>query len=409
VIASLGLCLAGCAATATIENPHPVAYMPEREPPSSLPSQAKLVDSSWAGASASCSLYGPDELASAKDHNTGHRGSSLHRNAPPSGVRLSRGDVVNVMIPDGKEFTGDYTIGPDGTLSLPYIRGLRASGRSESELESEIRGALIRRQFFSSELARVAVRVVHYSAIHVRVQGAVFQPGTHTINEPQGNNSEADIALKAGRTFGATTIRRTLTAALRVAAGVRPDADISRVELVRRGRGYVLDLRGVLTGGPVVDPVLEDGDEVRVPSRFCFQPELVRPSQITPRGIRIYLSKIHFGADARYDEKVPYGLRLLQAAILGSCIGGPKPTRGHREIVLVSTNPVTRRTEVIQRSVESLLRAKHRDSINPYLMPDDSVACYDSPAAEAMDFATFVNTLLTPVKTFRTIQKPPTN
>lgn len=313
------------------------------------------------------------------------------------------------MIPDGKEFIGDYTIGPDGTISLPYIRGLGAAGHSEASLERRIRGALVRNQLFSRELARVAVRVVHYAAIRIRVQGAVFQPGSHTINEAKGQTSEADVALKAGRTFGGSTIRRTLTAALRVAAGVRPDADISQVELNRRGRRYVLDMRGVLTGERVVDPVLEDGDEIRVPSRHCFQPELVRPSQITPRGIRIYVSKIHFGADARYDEKIPYGLRLLQAAVVASCIGGPKPTRGHREIVLVSTNPVTRRTEVVQRSVETLLRAKERDSINPYLMPDDSVACYDSPAAEAADLATILNTILTPVKTIRSIQKPSSN
>jgi protein involved in polysaccharide export with SLBB domain len=270
---------------------------------------------------------------------------------PPSLVRLSRGDVVNVMLPDGQEFNGDYTVGPDGKLSLPYLRGLRAAGLSEAGLERRIQDALVRKNLFSPDLARVAVRVVHYAAIRVRVQGAVFQPGSHTINEARGDRSEADIAVQSGRTYGSSTIRRTLTAALRVAAGVRPDADISQVELIRRGQRYVLDLRGVLTGEQVSDPVLEDGDSIRVPSRHCFQPELVRPSQITPRGIRIYISKIHFGPDSRYDEKMPYGLRLLQAAMIASCIGGTKPTRGHREIVLVSTNPVTRRTEVVQRSV----------------------------------------------------------
>ena len=38
-----------------IENPHPVAYMPEREPASSLPAQYKVTQTSWAGATTSCS------------------------------------------------------------------------------------------------------------------------------------------------------------------------------------------------------------------------------------------------------------------------------------------------------------------------------------------------------------------
>jgi hypothetical protein len=42
-------------------------------------------------------------------------------------------------------------------------------------------------------------------------------------------------------------------------------------------------------------------------------------------------------------------------------------------------------------------------------MPDDSVACYDSPATEAADVASIINTLLTPFKTIRDIQNPGNN
>ena len=173
------LSLAGCSAKiATVENPHPVAYMPEREPASSLPAQYKVTQTSWAGATTSCSIQ---EADSAKDGANRWSTRSEYRQ-PPSLVRLSRGDVINVMLPDGQEFNGDYTVGPDGKISLPYLRGLQAAGLSEAGLERRIRDALIDRNLFSPELARVAVRIVHYAAIHVRVQGAVFQPGSHTIN-----------------------------------------------------------------------------------------------------------------------------------------------------------------------------------------------------------------------------------
>ena len=236
--------------------------------------------------------------------------------------------------------------------------------------------------------------------------GAVFQPGLHTVNEPRGQKEEGELVRSGGKTrrYGDFTIRRTLTAALRIAAGVRPDANVSNIMVVRRGRAYRFDLRGAITGNFISDPALEDGDEIIVPTKNCFQAELVRPSSITPRGIRIYVSKIHFAADSRYDEKIPYGLRLLQAAVVASCIGGPKATRGHREIVLVSKNPLTGATEVVQRSVERLLREKHRDAINPFLMPDDGVACYDSPVREAADIASVIQTLLAPVKTYNDIR-----
>ncbi len=401
-----GLCLlllAGCALTARVDNPSSTAYAPERDPPSSLPATFKVRDTSWAGTGPGCSIHDSEVAGwgSTKD-KSGVRSSRSF----PRTLRLSRGDVVNVLLPDGEEFNGDYTIGPDGMIALPFIRRIRAASTTEEMLARRIRQSLVANNLFSKELARVAVRVVRYAAVRVRVRGAVFQPGLHTVNEPRGQKEEGELVRSGGKTrrYGDFTIRRTLTAALRIAAGVRPDANVSNVLVIRRGRAYRFDLRGAITGSFISDPALEDGDEIVVPSKNCFQAELVRPSSITPRGIRIYVSKIHFAADSRYDEKIPYGLRLLQAAVVASCIGGPKATRGHREIVLVSTNPITGATEVVQRSVERLLREKHRDAINPFLMPDDGVACYDSPVREAADIASVIQTLLAPVKTYNDIR-----
>ena len=400
------LALTGCASLSRIENPSSPAYAPERNPPSSLPARFKSRDTSWAGASPACSIYGRSEDGGPDAMSLKGASDVLPARAFPTTLRLSRGDVVNILLPDGDEFNGDYTIGPDGKIALPFVRRIYAASVTEEELANRIQKSLVSNNLFSRQLARVAVRVVRYAAVRVRVRGAVFQPGLHTVNEPLGTKDEGELVSSGGKTrrYGDFTIRRTLTVALRIAAGVRPDADVSRVLVVRRGQAYRFDLRGALTGDFLRDPALEDNDEIIVPSKQCFQQELARPSSITPRGIRIYVSKIHFAADSRYDEKIPYGLRLLQAAIVASCIGGQKPTRGHREIVLVSRNPITGATEVVQRSVETLVREKHRDSINPFLMPDDGVACYDSPVREAADIASVIQTLIAPVKTYNDIR-----
>ena len=401
LVAALGLLAAGCAKLSVVEHRQPVLYAPERDPPTSIEAKHLITETSWSGATTGCSIHDGDATSKWRGKARGSVQS----------IRLSRGDVINLLVSDGDEFNGDYTIGPDGRITLPFVPPIVAEGLTEQSLGRRIEAALIGNRLFPEETARAAVRIIRYAAISVRVSGAVFQPGVHTINEPRGEKNEAElIAIKSGiRKFGDTTIYRTLTAAVRAASGVRPDADIARVQLVRNGRSTTYDLRGAITGDFVDDPALEEGDEVHIPSRGCFQAELVRPSQITPRGIRIYISKMHFAADSRYDEKIPYGLRLLNAAVMASCIGGTLPTRGHREIVLVTRNPATGATEVVQRGVEFLLRNKDRDAVNPYLMPDDGVACYDSPATEAADFAGILNTLMSPIKTIQDIRYPGSN
>jgi hypothetical protein len=84
-----------------------------------------------------------------------------------------------------------------------------------------------------------------------------------------------------------------------------------------------------------------------------------------------------------------------------NCVGGSRATNAGRYGVLISRNPKTHRTEVIQRSIEQLVLSADRDEINPYLMPDDAIACYDSAITDAREIASFVNQLLVPRRTWR--------
>ncbi|HEX4892190.1 MAG TPA: polysaccharide biosynthesis/export family protein [Hyphomicrobiaceae bacterium] len=322
----------------------------------------------------------------------------------PAGIRLSRGDRIAVEIPDGAEFNGDYVVGPDGRIALPFGVRVEAAGRTEEQLAEAIRRGLIRQSQFSRDLGPVSVRLVKYGPLQVSVSGAVFQPGFVTIND-----ADEKGAIPAARAFGDTAVRRNLTAAIREASGARPDADLSRVEVIRGGRSTFFDLRGAVTGEPVVDPALADGDRVVIHSAGCFFSDLVRPSAVTPRGIRIYVSKIHIGPDARYDEKIPFGLRLLQGAIIASCVGGNLATDGRRQVVLVSINPITKATEVVQRPVEHLLRDQHRDDINPLLMPDDAIACYDSTVREAVGVAGALGTIANSITSIVNAQRALSN
>jgi polysaccharide biosynthesis/export protein len=145
-----------------------------------------------------------------------------------------------------------------------------------------------------------------------------------------------------------------------------------------------------------------------VPEAPCFQSALVRPSQITPPGIRLFMSNLsapglsNNAANINRDaSSVPYGTRLLAGLVSAACVGGSRATNAARYAVLISRNPKTMETEVIQRSIEDMVLSPDRDAVNPYLMPDDAIACYDSAVTDVREIASTIQSLMLPASTWR--------
>ena len=318
-------------------------------------------------------------------------------------LTLSSGDMIEVTIEDGDGFSGNYVINPNGTIQFPMIKPVGLVGLSVQEVEEKISLALIRNEIFQPATTHVIVRVLEWAAIEVLVSGAVFEPGRVLINNkvPQQVHENRQLA------FGDYSPTRFLTEALRAASGIRPDAKIDQVILIRNGWQFEIDLSGVFDGTPVQDIALVANDQIIVPTSNCFQPRLVRPSQITPKGFRVFMSNLTTpafdnasSAVGRYSTSLPYGTRLLQAAVSSNCMGGARWTNANREVVLASKNPLTGETQVISRSLETLIKNPHRNELNPYLMPNDALACYDSDVSNFRDIARTVTDILTPFKLF---------
>ncbi|GAA6200272.1 polysaccharide biosynthesis/export family protein [Aquicoccus sp. SU-CL01552] len=315
---------------------------------------------------------------------TGGKGEALAAHAL-RGERLSRNDLVDIRVGDDETFNGNYVVSRDGTLKLPFLSPVRAQGRSTGEVESDIARQLVERDFFS-ERPRISVRIADFASVTVGVSGAVFEPHAVEIGGIQGD--QVDVRRQGA--LGAAGEGRNLSAALRAAGGVRPDADLSSVEVRRGGTLYKLDMRGVFEGRNAVDIMLLTGDEVRVHSRDCFQEDLMRPSPVSPPGITLFLSNLTqpaasnaSSAIGREAREVPYGTRFLQAVINTNCVGGARATSANRSAVLFSRNPVTDVSVVIERNIENLLRRADRDDYDPFLLPGDSLACYDSTVTNA--------------------------
>lgn len=311
--------------------------------------------------------------------------------APDPHLRYSLGDRFYILVPGLSDFSGEYAINADGRVVLPFAGEVRAVGLTNAELNQVIEQAFLDAKILKEAGAHVAVRPTGYAPINILVSGAVFAPGRVTIN----TTTDASKVGRATPQFGDAPQDRYVAAALKAAGGVRPDADVSSIYLIRGGRRYRLNWRGAFTGERVDDVALVEGDKLEVAESVCFQTGLIRPTQITPPGIRIFQSNLTVPATnnasssiGQYSGSLPYGTRFLQALASANCIGGTLSTNAARQAVLISRNPKTRQTEVIQRSIEELVRSANRDAVNPHLMPDDAIACYDSSVTEFSEVLT---------------------
>lgn len=312
--------------------------------------------------------------------------------APPAGaLPLSIGDRVKITIPEGTEFAGRYEIDTDGRIEFPHLGAVPLAGLEPDEAASRIARSLIEKGFFRPEFVKVSVQVLAWAPVEVNVQGAVFLPGRLLINSQQRIESDRSVENDVP---GDASPERFLTNAVALSGGIEPDADVSDIRVIRGGVEKSYDLSGHFTGKPIEEVPLIAGDQVIVPRRKTFNVALVRPSRITPGTVKVYLSNLTTPAksnsqaaieNGREAAGLPYGSRFSQAVVAANCAGGTQSTNAARVALMVHTDRESGQTRSWERPVEELLRHS-RDDTNPFLMPGDGVACYDSTVTNVRDF-----------------------
>jgi len=154
-----------------------------------------------------------------------------------------------------------FVIDEAGNVQMPYAGNVQVAGLTVDGARLAISTALAR--YFVAP--KVTVRVASFRAKQIHVDGEVRAPGTVQVN---------DVPL-------------TLYEAVGRAGGFTTAADQSRLELVRGGTSYPLDLPDMLARG--VNPsglVLRDGDLLRVAPReengVYVMGEVSRPTTALP-------------------------------------------------------------------------------------------------------------------------------
>ncbi len=320
---------------------------------------------------------------------------------------LSSGDTILMTVagdPDG--LSGNHIIAANGTVRISGLAPLLLAGISIEKAQNQIREALITHGLIRSLPNNVSIHLVELGSADISVAGAVFQPGVNRVGERDAETRTINLARAAS---GDRNNSRTLTRAIQSSGGVRPDADVSSIYLIRQNKWAKINLSGAFDGTPAPTIPLTAGDQIIIPSRSCFQSALVRPSAITPPGIRVFMSNLSrpagnnaSAAIGREATSIPYGSRLSHAATSANCVGG-SAMNARRKVVLMSRNPINGKSIVVSRSIEALVRHAQRNDFDPYVMPGDALACYDSGAMNFRDVLSLIGETVSPYLLLRNV------
>lgn len=312
---------------------------------------------------------------------------------------LSPGDQVKIVIAGDEDWNGIYEVSLGGGIDIPLLGRQIVSGLTIPAVKTILADKLVDQQLIRAGAVNVDASVVEWSPVEVFVRGAVFQKGRVSIN----SSKPEFLELRALRDGGDDGTGRLLSFALQNAGGVRPDADLANIQILRHGETIHVDLSSLAFGELVRDIPLVSGDEVVVPSTGRFEVALAAPTQITPPGIRIFLSNAtapvfsNSQANIRKDETLlPYGSRVVHALTTLNCIGGAQSVNAARRTLLITKDHITGELSVTERSVQRLLNEPNRLDVNPYLMPGDAVACFDSDVTNIREIAKVFTDVISP-------------
>lgn len=335
---------------------------------------------------------------------------SLGSSLPVEALPLSPGDRIRLTIAEDTDlpitdrFSGIYEVNVDGSVQIPFIDPLFVAGFELEDVEQTLRQALVLGEFFHGDRLQLSMGVVQWAPIQVSVVGDTYAPGQVLVNIPP--DTAFDEQLFRGEApytlTGDYPPARYLTSVLQQAGGIKPTADVENVRLVRGGIEQVIDLSGVLTGELVDDIPLIAGDQIVVPALDELQPYLMRPSQITPTTVKLFLANQTAPSNVdRLDQEeveLEYGTRFSQVAIAMRCAGGTRPTNARRRIALIRTDVLSGETQVLDHKVEELLRESIDGEGNPFLLPADGVVCYDSKLTNISRILDFVGDIFRPIR-----------
>ena len=316
---------------------------------------------------------------------------------------LGPGDGLKIELIDLPELSGNFTIGPDGTLYLPRLRAIYVEGLTVEEL----------RDFLTEQFStyvhdpQVFVQPVVYRPIRIYVGGEVKRPGYYTLGGsndikkiaqagmsnryPSSSNQSFSEATKIyglmsktvqtqqAASFGPSFALPTVFDAIKSAQGVTLFSNLSKVQVTRKrplslGGGRIranLNFLSLITDGNESQNIrLFDGDVVSVSkSNMVMREQLLKAGQtnLSPEFMNVYVSG---RVNSPGAVILPQGALLNQALVMA---GGTKLLKGKIEFVRFTQDGKFER-----RKIRHDPSAAANTPNNPALMAGDLIKVNDS-------------------------------
>jgi polysaccharide export outer membrane protein len=162
-----------------------------------------------------------------------------------AGFTIGPEDVLGILVWKDQEMSGDVTVRPDGMITLPLIRDVKAAGLTPNQLADRIQEAV--REFVTDASVTVVVRQMNSRKVFIT--GEVARPGAYPL-------------------VSSMTVMQLIA----VAGGLNEFAEAKSISVMRveagKTRTFPFDYKNVASGRkPEQNIVLKPGDTVVVPER----------------------------------------------------------------------------------------------------------------------------------------------
>jgi polysaccharide export outer membrane protein len=247
----------------------------------------------------------------------------------------------------------------------------------------------------SYELANVSFSGDRGQPLNIAVIGEVYRPGTYTV-ESSVRVAQAGSPGSPRDTFsdgsGATRSYPTISRALQTAGGVRPTADIRKIQLTRltqtgERQTIDIDLWALLqSGDQKQDIILQDRDTIEIPQATTLATQeaaKIAASSFSPDRIRVsVVGEVERPGFLELPPNTPLNQAILAA-------GGYNRRAKQGEIQMLRVNP---NGTVDRRNIDVSLAQTANEETNPALRNEDVIVVSRSKYSRVVDeMGSFLN------------------
>ncbi len=172
--------------------------------------------------------------------------SPMPRTLPPTSMQVEVSDLVEVRVFDEPQLSGEFRVGPDGTVLLPLVGSIKIAGLAPPAAGLRVEEQLRKEQILREP--KVSVYIKQSNAKKIRVLGQVAKPGTYPFSEAMD-----------------------IVEAISSAGGFTQFADPNDVDVIRlvgeETQRYHVRVRAI-SEGKEKSFALQPGDTINVPERM---------------------------------------------------------------------------------------------------------------------------------------------